>query len=62
MSRQSFLRNLDVPTEYLTPSDFGLELAFGIGKPIDPSYGNLTANIVSYDYLDGNSSDSKGKR
>jgi hypothetical protein len=58
VSRQSFLRNLDAPGELLTPSDYGLELAFGIGKQIKPEYGSLTANIVSFDYMDSKSTNS----
>jgi hypothetical protein len=51
VSRQTFLRDLDDPKEILTPSDFGAEVAFGIGKPITPQFGNLTLNMVRYDYV-----------
>ena len=53
VSRQTFLRNLDEENEQLTPSEFGLELAFGIGKPLLPEYGSLKASLVSFDYEDG---------
>jgi hypothetical protein len=56
------LRNLDNPKEDLTPSDYGLEIAFGIGKPIQPEYGSLIANIVSFDYVESKSTNSKGPR
>ena len=62
VSRQSFLRNLDAPTEYLTPSDYGFEFAIGIGKPIQPENGSLVANIISFDYLEDKSSNSKMPR
>ena len=62
MSRQSFLRNLDNPTEDLTPSDYGLEIAFGIGQPLQPEYGSIIANIVSFDYDDPKPTNSKGPR
>jgi hypothetical protein len=56
VSRQTFLRNLDEKDEELTPSKFGLELAFGIGKPLPPEYGSLRANIVTFDYEDDDKS------
>ena len=52
VSRQTFLRNLDATDEHLMPSDFGQELAFGIGKIIEPEYGSIVANIVKFDYID----------
>jgi hypothetical protein len=59
VSRQNLLRNLDNPTEFLTPSDYGLEFAIGIGKPIEPEYGSLVANLMSFDYLEDKSINSK---
>jgi hypothetical protein len=41
---------LDLDEEDLTPSDYGLEMAFGIGKPFPPEIGSLKVNIVKFDY------------
>ena len=57
VSRQFFLRNLDSENETLTPSDFGNEIAFGIGKPIEPEYGSMVASIVEYYYKDEKTAD-----
>jgi hypothetical protein len=49
VSKQSFMRDLDVE-DPLLPADYGYNLAFGLPKPMDPSFGLYVVNTVSFDY------------
>lgn len=44
-SKQSFVRKLSVEEPY-NPFKLGLNIGFGIGKDLDPSYGYYTLNYV----------------
>ncbi|TNV83940.1 hypothetical protein FGO68_gene12437 [Halteria grandinella] len=49
VSKQSFLRNLD-GEDPLHPNEYGFNLAFGLGVPMDRSIGYYTANLVTFNY------------
>lgn len=44
------MRNLSLE-EALYPNEFGFELAFGLGLPMDRSIGYYTANMVTFNYV-----------
>ena len=49
VSKQSYMRDLD-GADPLLPADYGYNLAFGLPKPIDPSYGRYLVNTVTFSY------------
>ena len=49
ISKQSFMRDLSVEPQ-LEPASYGFDLAFGIGKTLDPSIGYYSASLVYYYY------------
>lgn len=49
VSKQSFMRNLDQEGP-LAPNDFGFDIAFGLGTPLDRSLGFYTTNLVTFNY------------
>lgn len=56
VSKKSGFRNLD-ETGVFYPQDMGFDLAFGVGKPIDPTYGNIAAKLINFYYTNGTNSD-----
>ena len=49
VSKQSFVRDLDAE-DPLLPADYGYNLAFGLAKPMDFSFGKYIVNTVTFDY------------
>ncbi len=49
VSKQSFMRDLDAE-DPLLPADYGYNLAFGLPKPMDPSFGRYLVNTVTFEY------------
>jgi hypothetical protein len=49
VSKQSFMRDLDASPP-LKPGDYGFNIAFGIGKPLDMSYGKFIVSTVSFGF------------
>ncbi len=49
VSNASYLYDLDQLGAYY-PSDYGFDLSFGIGTPLDPTLGYQTVNFVDYYY------------
>ena len=54
VSKQGFFRDLNQEPLY-RPQDYGFDIAFGIGAPLDPKYGYYTAYEVKYYYETVNS-------
>ena len=49
VSKQSFMRDLDAE-DPLLPVDYGYNLAFGLAKPMDSSFGKYIVNSVTFDF------------
>ena len=49
VSKQSFMRDLDAE-DPLLPADYGYNLAFGLAKPMDLSFGKYIVNTVTFEY------------
>lgn len=50
VSKQSFMRDLDTE-DPLYPNQYGFEMAFGQGVPMDRSIGYYSASMVSFNYV-----------
>ena len=46
VSKQSFMRDLDAE-DALIPADYGYNMAFGLPKLMDPSFGRYLVNTVT---------------
>lgn len=44
------MRDLD-SEEPLVPHEFGFNVAFGLDKPLDQTYGSYVANTVTFNYV-----------
>lgn len=51
INKKSLIRDLNMAGPYV-PTDFGFDLAFGVGQPIDPTIGFYTAQYVQFVYVE----------
>ncbi|CDW84258.1 UNKNOWN [Stylonychia lemnae] len=59
ISKKSFLRDLDTVGPF-SPQNQGFDFAFGIGKPLDPTYGNIGVRLINFYYT--NETDANGNK